>query len=64
MHGNEYGVVVQYVDTVDVMPIGFDNVEDAVRLRDEYVRVFTETNYSNPTQAQCVYVIYGGRINV
>lgn len=56
-----FGVVVQYVDTVDVMPIAFDNVEDAIKLRDDYVREFQD---SGDEWAKAVFVIYGDRIFV
>lgn len=56
-----FGVVVQYVDTVDVMPISFDNVEDAIKLRDDYVREFQD---SGDEWAKAVFVIHGDRIFV
>jgi len=56
-----YSVVVQYVDTTDVMPIIFDNVEDAMKLRDDYVREFQD---SEDEWAKMVYVICGERVVV
>jgi hypothetical protein len=56
-----YGVVVQYVDTTDVMPITFDKVEDAFELRDAYVKEFQD---SEDEWAKMVYVICGERVVV
>ncbi len=56
-----YGVVVQYVDTTDVMPITFDKIEDAIELRDAYVKEFQD---SGDDWAKMVYVICGERVVV
>lgn len=56
-----FGVVVEYVDTVDVMPIGFDNLDDAITLRNNYVDFFRE---NKDEWAKRVYVIHGERVEV
>ena len=56
-----YGVVVEYEDTTDLMPWGPGTLQQALEMRDVYVhRLGTE----NLAGAKRVYVIFGERVIV
>lgn len=68
-----YNLVVEYDDTVDLMPLGGDHIgedgnpygftklEDAIKYRDAFVQVAREKSWTDVRRA---YVIVGDRVPV
>lgn len=56
-----FGIVVEYVDSTDVMPLSYETLEDAMAVRDEYVKTFRTYKSEDALR---VYVIAGERVAV
>lgn len=54
-----YGVVVEFDDTTDLMPWGPGTLQDALDMRDRYVAALRGN-----ADVKRVYVIYGERVMV
>jgi hypothetical protein len=56
-----YTVAVQYDDTTDILPIEYDNLHEAIELRDKVVQ---EQETDHWDGLHYVYVIANGRVMI